>query len=75
MAHEKKPVRVRAHSKIRNATWEQSVGIWVPGHDINVGDEVEIEGSSYEVRTMSRLVKESEPWTIIKKAEWVEGGG
>lgn len=72
MAHKKKPVQVTVHGEEREGTWEQGVGIWVPGHDINVGDRVEIEGSAYEVRTMSRLVKESEPWTIIKKAEEAE---
>lgn len=69
MAHEKKPVQVTVGGDQRDATWEQSVGIWVPGHDINVGDRVEIEGSPYRVRTMTRLVTESEPWTIIKKAD------
>lgn len=73
MAHEKRPVQVTVDGDRREATWEQSVGIWVPGHDINVGDQVEIEGSRYVVQTMSRLTKESEPWTIIKMAEEVSG--
>lgn len=53
MAHETKPVQVKAHGKIRNATWEQSVGIWVPGHDINVGDRVEIAVTAYRVGSLS----------------------
>lgn len=43
----------------------------MPDPDINAGDQLEIEGSSYETRTVRRLVKQAEPWTIIKKSDEV----
>lgn len=74
MDRERKPLTVTVDGESRDATWEQGVGIWVSGHDINVGEEVKIEGTPYAVRTMSRLVKESQAWTLIKKAEEGEDG-
>lgn len=72
---ERRDLVVTVDGEARDATWKQGIGIWVPGHDINKGDRIEIEGTPYRVRKMIRVMKQQETWTVIEGAEEIDEGG
>lgn len=49
----------------RTARWVQGTGIYVPGHDLNQGDTLTIEGTRFRIAQMRRSVDEGVARTLI----------